>query len=101
MAEHLSNDEHVYFGTLPVTVRRNAYGRQLGSFHTDAEVKGIGEVPMTFIRAPYIETADEQVQVLAHVMTTELWQCSTARRSACHFTRNWMRIAGFMKNSWD
>ena len=63
----LSNDEHVYFGTLPVTVRRNAYGRQLGSFHTDAEVKGIGEVPMTFIRAPYIETADEQVQVLAHV----------------------------------
>ena len=31
--------EHVYFGTLPVTVRRNAYGRQLGSFHTDAEVK--------------------------------------------------------------
>lgn len=67
LAEHLSNDEHVYFGTLPVTVRRNAYGRQLGSFHTDAEVKGIGEVPMTFIRAPYIETADEQVQVLAHV----------------------------------
>ena len=67
LAEHLSNDEHVYFGTLPVTVRRNAYGRQLGSFHTAAEVKGIGEVPMTFIRAPYIETADEQVQVLAHV----------------------------------
>ena len=67
LAEHLSNDEHVYFGTLPVTVRRNAYGRQLGSFHTDAEVKGIGEVPMTFIRAPYIETADEQVQVLVHV----------------------------------
>ena len=67
LAEHLSNDEHVYFGTLPVTVRRNAYGRQLGSFHAVAEVKGIGEVPMTFIRAPYIETADEQVQVLAHV----------------------------------
>ena len=67
LAEHLSNDEHVYFGTLPVTVRRNAYGRQLGSFHTDVEVKGIGEVPMTFIRAPYIETADEQIQVLAHV----------------------------------
>ena len=67
LAGHLSNDEHVYFGTLPVTVRRNAYGRQLGSFHTDAEVKGIGEVPMTFIRAPYIETADEQVQVLARV----------------------------------
>ncbi len=67
LAEHLSNDAHVYFGTFPVTVRRNAYGRQLGSFHTDAEVKGIGEVPMTFIRAPYIESADDQVQVLARV----------------------------------
>lgn len=67
LAEHLSNDEHVYFGTLPVTVRRNAYGRQLGSFHTDAVVEGIGEVPMTFIRAPYIEVADNKVQVLSCV----------------------------------
>lgn len=67
LAEHLSNDEHIYFGTLPVTVRRNAYGRQLGSFHTEAEMKGIGKVPMTFIRAPYIETADNPVQVLARV----------------------------------
>lgn len=32
LAKELSNDEHVYFGTLPVTVKRNAYGRQLGRF---------------------------------------------------------------------
>ena len=38
-------------------VRRNAYGRQLGSFHTVGTVEGIGkDLPMTFIRAPYIET---------------------------------------------
>jgi 5'-phosphate synthase pdxT subunit len=55
LAQELSNDEHVYFGTLPVRVQRNAYGRQLGSFHTEQYVKGIGNVPMTFIRAPYIE----------------------------------------------
>jgi 5'-phosphate synthase pdxT subunit len=55
LAQELSNDEHVYFGTLPVRVQRNAYGRQLGSFHTEQYVKGIGTVPMTFIRAPYIE----------------------------------------------
>ncbi len=67
LAETLSNDEHVYFGTLPVTVKRNAYGRQLGSFHTVQEFKGVGEVPMTFIRAPYIETVSEQVEVLAEV----------------------------------
>ncbi len=67
LAEKLTNDEHVYFGTLPVSVRRNAYGRQLGSFHTVQEFAGIGEVPMTFIRAPYMEEAGEGVQVLAEV----------------------------------
>ena len=67
LAEHLTNDEHVYFGTLPVSVRRNAYGRQLGSFHTVQEFSGIGKVPMTFIRAPYMEAAGEGVQALAEV----------------------------------
>ncbi len=67
LADHLSNDEHVYFGTMPVTVKRNAYGRQLGSFHTIQEMKGMGEVPMTFIRAPYIEKCEEGAEVLAEV----------------------------------
>lgn len=41
--------------TMDIDVCRNAYGRQLGSFHTTASVEGVGEqVPMTFIRAPYI-----------------------------------------------
>ena len=35
LAEKLSGDDTVHFGTLPVTVKRNAYGRQLGSFFTD------------------------------------------------------------------
>ena len=44
-----------YLGTMHIRVRRNAYGRQLGSFHTTGAVDGIGaDVPMTFIRAPYI-----------------------------------------------
>lgn len=51
--------------TLPVTVRRNAYGRQLGSFHVQKEWKGIGVVPMTFIRAPYITNVGEGVEILA------------------------------------
>ena len=55
LADELSNDESRYFATLPVTVRRNAYGRQLGSFHARAQMSGIGEIPMTFIRAPYVE----------------------------------------------
>ncbi len=67
LAERLSNDDKVYFQTLPVTVRRNAYGRQLGSFHTEQEVKGFGVLPMTFIRAPYVESAAPGVEVLARV----------------------------------
>lgn len=67
LAERLSNDENVYFGTLPVTVRRNAYGRQLGSFFTQEEAAGIGRVPMAFIRAPYIESVREGAEVIARV----------------------------------
>ena len=45
-----------HLGTMDIKVRRNAYGRQLGSFHATGSVEGIGnDVPMTFIRAPYIE----------------------------------------------
>lgn len=48
-----------YFGTMPIRVRRNAYGRQLASFHATSEVSGIGTVPMTFIRAPYVVEMDQ------------------------------------------
>ncbi len=45
-----------YLGTMDIRVRRNAYGRQLGSFSTTSRVRDIGDdIPMTFIRAPYIE----------------------------------------------
>ena len=67
LAQNVSNDEKRGFATLPVTVKRNAYGRQLGSFHTEAELKGIGEVPMTFIRAPYVAEVSPEVDVLATV----------------------------------
>ena len=67
LADNLSNDSHTYFGTLPATVERNAYGRQLGSFYVEENFEGIGKVPMTFIRAPLIQSASEGVQVLATV----------------------------------
>ena len=67
LAEKLVNDDKVHFATMPITVRRNAYGRQLGSFHAYASCGALGEIPMTFIRAPYIEAIGEGVQVLAKV----------------------------------
>ena len=56
-----------HLGTMDITVLRNAYGRQLGSFYTVADCKGIGRIPMTFIRAPYIGSAGEKAQVLSVV----------------------------------
>ena len=57
----------VQLGTMDIVARRNAYGRQLGSFSTTAEMKGVGEVPMVFIRAPYITSVSGSTEVLAEV----------------------------------
>lgn len=65
LAKDLSNDTRTCFRTLPVTVRRNAYGRQLGSFVTEAEVRHIGPMRQNFIRAPYIEQVSPDVEVLS------------------------------------
>lgn len=67
LASHIADDTTIHIGTLPVTVRRNAYGRQLSSFITNADIKGIGNYPMTFIRAPYIESITDGVEVLATI----------------------------------
>lgn len=52
--------------TFPACVRRNAYGRQLGSFHTNDSFAQM-TVPMTFIRAPYLIAVEEGVDVLSRV----------------------------------
>ena len=67
LASEVEGQEGCHFGTIPMCVRRNAYGRQLGSFHTDAEFDGLGQVPMKFIRAPYIAQAGEGVEILAEI----------------------------------
>lgn len=53
--------------TMDVLVRRNAYGRQLGSFHTSLELAGVGTVPATFIRAPFVMETGPGVETLAEV----------------------------------
>ena len=54
---------------MDIEARRNAYGRQLGSFTTKGHVENIGtDVPMTFIRAPYIHQIESpQCQPLATI----------------------------------
>lgn len=67
LAEHLDGDATAHLATLPVCVKRNAYGRQLSSFTAAADVGDIAGYPLVFIRAPYISAADENVQLLAAV----------------------------------
>ena len=65
LADTIGNDDMRCFGTLPITVRRNAYGRQLGSFSGMHDVAGIGEFEMRFIRAPYVEKINESASASA------------------------------------
>lgn len=54
LARTIKNDPAVHFGLLDVTVERNAYGRQLGSFRAEAPLLGGASIPLSFIRAPKI-----------------------------------------------
>ncbi len=65
LAKEVDNDDRSRLATMDITVHRNAYGRQLGSFYVESDFKGIGTIPMTFIRAPYICKVQEGVDVLS------------------------------------
>lgn len=55
-------------GGLSMVVRRNAFGRQVDSFETDVDIAGMDEpFPAVFIRAPWVESVGEGVEVLARV----------------------------------
>ncbi len=57
-------------GGLDVTVRRNAFGRQVDSFESDLAIEGLGGGPLhaVFIRAPWVEEAGAGVEVLGRVV---------------------------------
>ena len=60
------------FGGLDVTVRRNAFGRQVDSFEGDLAFAGLDEpVHAVFIRAPWVERTGDGVEVLARVADGE------------------------------
>lgn len=67
LAKALENDPTVHLGLMDIRVQRNAFGRQVDSFQTDLEVKGLTDTfPAVFIRAPYIQGFDQsKVEILA------------------------------------
>ena len=58
-------------GGLDITVRRNAFGRQVDSFEEDLHIRVLGPQPLraVFIRAPWVEAVGPEVQILARVET--------------------------------
>jgi len=67
LAKKLYNDDTVHLGLMDIEVKRNAYGRQLGSFVVNQDFQNMGIIPMVFIRAPYIQNVKENVEVLCVV----------------------------------
>ena len=68
LASEVEGQEGCHFGTIPMCVRRNAYGRQLGSFEATARFDNSFEFTMTFIRAPYVEAIDDSAKNDVHVL---------------------------------
>lgn len=64
-AREIADGDPPIWPLVDITVRRNAYGRQVDSFETDLAVEGIGEMHAVFIRAPKIERVGAGVEVLA------------------------------------
>jgi 5'-phosphate synthase pdxT subunit len=57
--------DQVSLGGIDMTVRRNAFGRQVDSFEGSVDIEGIGEFEAVFIRAPWAEAVGDDVEVLA------------------------------------
>jgi 5'-phosphate synthase pdxT subunit len=64
-AKRITEGDQPLLGLVEVTVRRNAYGRQVDSFETDLDVDGVGSMHAVFIRAPWVEEVGPGVDVLA------------------------------------
>lgn len=72
-------------GGLDITVRRNAFGRQVDSYETDLQVRGVegGPVRAVFIRAPWVEQAGPGVEVLASIEAKGSPVPSSCGRGTC------------------
>ncbi len=69
LAKKISNHDTTYLNVMDIQVKRNAYGSQLDSFRTSIAIPDIAdnEIPLVFIRAPYVEKVWNNTKVLAKV----------------------------------
>jgi 5'-phosphate synthase pdxT subunit len=69
MAKQISGNSTPSLGLMDISVRRNAFGRQVDSFETELAIPALGEAPFpaVFIRSPIIERCANGVEVLARL----------------------------------
>lgn len=69
MAKKIINESYVHLGIMDISVRRNAYGSQLDSFSSTVHIPEIsqGEIPLIFIRAPWVESVQGNTEILAQI----------------------------------
>lgn len=69
LAKNIDNDEARHLQVMDITVRRNGYGSQIDSFLTQGKIQEVSaeEIPLVFIRAPFITDVGNNVQVLYKV----------------------------------
>jgi 5'-phosphate synthase pdxT subunit len=74
LATDIEGSDQQRLGLIDMTVRRNAFGRQVDSFETDLSIDAIGETPVraVFIRAPFITSVHGDTKILATLETGEI-----------------------------
>lgn len=74
LATDIEDSDQPRLGLMDITVRRNAFGRQVDSFEVDLAVPEAGDAPVraVFIRAPYVTEVREPARALARLQTGEI-----------------------------
>lgn len=69
LAREIVGEDYVHLGLMDISVRRNAYGGQLDSFNLSMSIPQVDneDIPLVFIRAPWVESAGKEATVLARV----------------------------------
>jgi pyridoxal 5'-phosphate synthase pdxT subunit len=84
LADHLVDGraDQQTVGGIAMTVRRNAFGRQVDSFEADLDIRALGGPPLhaVFIRAPWVEAVADTVEVLASTTVPAAGRAGTEAR---------------------
>jgi len=87
LAKEISDSTIQPIGVMAIKVRRNAFGRQRESFESELSIPVLGEKPFpgVFIRAPVIEQANSNVEVIARLADGQMVSARQGKLLACAF----------------